>query len=234
MYIQLQYSLRQYFVSFLFLISVSILHCNADVCSCRCCTDKFCKTEFQDSVVAPQCTSASCKSMCQSRNPKLCVDNSNSTFHQCIVSYKSTPDWSGIFDIKRLCDERDCCCPVGQMSLWSISGNKLRVQMVVVGPACNGSAFYEQTMILPMSFSLQMLFFGQLVEIQLSEDSRFIRILNPTISSCSESASRHDVQPISLGTIQSASLFLLIFLTSLRKFILWECVQRYGIFFDVA
>lgn len=209
------------FWTILLIIFVKVLDCNGDVCTCQCCTGKSCKPAFQGSVIVPECTSASCRSICRSRYPQRCVDNSNSTFHQCTINHGlPTPDWTGVFDIKGSCDTQACCCPEGQAAVWRISTTQLRVQLIVVGSACNGSTSFDHVLLVPISFGLQVSFFGQIIEFQLSQDSNTIQLINPTTPVCNANANRHEPPPISSAVIQSASMFLLFFLISLKKLIL--------------
>lgn len=215
---------KKMFLTVLIVILVSVLHCNGDVCSCTCCTGNFCTPTFQGTVAVSSCASASCRSICQSKYPTQCTDVSNFTIHQCESDSFPTPDWSGIFDVARQCDATACCCPVGQVVFWRVSQTTMRIQLLLIGPGCNGSTYFDTTTPVPLEFAVQGQFFGQLVQVKLSQNSRTIQLNNPGSPTCSEIGTRHEPEPepepVSLGTIHLASVFLLICLTSFRQLIL--------------
>ncbi len=115
------------------------------------------------------------------------------------------------------CDTRTCCCPVGQLILSSVSGNALRVQCQFSGQCPGGSTSVDDAITMPSSYNTQIEFMGNLISISLSQDSRTIQFINPSVAECSEIATRGGSS--SIGTTNLASIFILSGLLSVIQFI---------------
>ena len=199
---------------------MGVSYCSEHICSCTCCTGNSCTPTLQGAIAVPSCAGLSCKSVCQDRYPTQCSDSSNSTVYQCKSGDSPLPDWVGIFDTTRRCDATTCCCPIGQIVLWGVTPTTLRILMLIAGQSCNGSTSVDQTVTIPSSFLVEISFHGRLIQASLSQDSYTIQLNDRAFPSCNEIIVRHEPRPISQGTINLVSLFLLTSVVSLRQFIL--------------
>ncbi|UJR12490.1 hypothetical protein I4U23_016665 [Adineta vaga] len=180
-------------------ILASISYCSGDTCYCRCCAGNFCTPTLQGTISIPSCGS-SCKSQCQSKYPTQCTSGSGSANYQCVSGggggSSETPNWIGTFFVQNRCDKFSCCCPAREIILSSVNTNKLLIQSQFTCP--DATFLLNETIPIPSSFSTILFFFGDPIEITLSQDSRTIQLNNAASSECSEIATRNEPKPTTM------------------------------------
>ena len=211
------------------IVLFSILHCNADTCSCTCCAGNLCTPTLQGTIPVPSCASSSCESLCQNAYPSQCTDGPGRAFYECRGGSLSTPVWPGVYSMANRCDTTTCCCPVGDMTLTGVGSNQMRVQCQFSGQCPAGSSSIDYVTDLPSGYSTQVVFMHNIILVSLSQDSRTIQLTNPQAPSCSEMATKNGALSTTTrsGTSSTTTInlvFLLISsgLMSFRQFMTWE------------
>ena len=175
-------------ISIFLIILFSISHCNADVCYCNCCNEASCTPTLKGIVNVPTCTSSPCPSECQNKYPKQCTVGTQTTNHECIAN--SILDWIGEFNTTNRCNRNVCCCPGELLILSAANTDLLRIQCSLVGQ-CPPDQSIDMNILMPVTFRTQFEVLSTSISLVLSTDSNMIQIINPSPSSCNETAIRN-------------------------------------------
>lgn len=100
-----------------------------------------------------------------------------------IASSVEGQNWIGIFSVENGCDQQQCCCLLGPVTLKNTDSTKLQIESRIAGRYCPSSSL-AVAIAHPTGFSTYYPFLDDQVQLTLSADSNTITAQSSLLAQC--------------------------------------------------